>query len=77
MNTIVLDVEEGSEHLWEKSVQAFRYVYEHHLNESDWFVRADDDTYMIVENLRYMLHGYSPNDSLYFGCKFRYGDDVR
>ena len=37
----------------------------------DWFVKADDDTYMIVENLRYMLKQYNTSDPWYFGCKFK------
>jgi glycoprotein-N-acetylgalactosamine 3-beta-galactosyltransferase len=27
--------------------------------------------YAVVENLRFMLHAYSPDMPLYFGCKFR------
>ena len=32
--------------------QAFAYVWQHHRDEADWFVKADDDTYMVVDNLR-------------------------
>lgn len=57
--------------MWGKTKEAFKYVYDHYLTEADWFFKADDDTYTIVENLRFMLAGYDPNDPLHFGCKFR------
>ncbi len=34
-------------------------------------MKADDDTYMIVENLRSLLSAHSAADPLYFGLRFR------
>jgi len=62
---------EGRNSLWAKTKSAFTYVYEHYRDQGDWFVKADDDTYMVVENLRYMLQPYNSSDPLYFGCKFK------
>ncbi|CAG0884007.1 unnamed protein product, partial [Darwinula stevensoni] len=40
---IALPVGEGREHLWEKTREAFRYIYQHHFQDADWFFKADDD----------------------------------
>ncbi|XP_030377745.1 glycoprotein-N-acetylgalactosamine 3-beta-galactosyltransferase 1-like [Scaptodrosophila lebanonensis] len=68
--TVKLPVDEGRHNLFKKVKESFKYVYEHHIKDADWFVKADDDTYMIVENLRYLLHPYSPEKPLYFGMRF-------
>jgi hypothetical protein len=47
-------------------MQAFRYVYEHYKDDADWFMKADDDTYVILENLRYFLRDYKSSDPVYF-----------
>lgn len=43
----------------------------HNLNEGKrFFMEADDDSYVFMENLRYMLFLYNTDDSLYFGHRF-------
>ncbi|EFA09301.2 glycoprotein-N-acetylgalactosamine 3-beta-galactosyltransferase 1 [Tribolium castaneum] len=68
---VALPVGEGRNNLWGKTKEAFKYVYHNHMHEADWFLKADDDTYVILENLRYMLLPYRSTDSIYFGCKFK------
>jgi glycoprotein-N-acetylgalactosamine 3-beta-galactosyltransferase len=46
-------------------------VHKNYRDEADWFVKADDDTYMVVENLRYMLAPYNTSHPIYFGHRFR------
>ncbi|KAH8283655.1 hypothetical protein KR018_010797, partial [Drosophila ironensis] len=69
--TVKLNVGEGRENLWAKVKEAFTYVYKHHFNDADWFYKADDDTYAVIENMRYMLYPYSPQTPVHFGFKFK------
>ncbi|XP_069184336.1 glycoprotein-N-acetylgalactosamine 3-beta-galactosyltransferase 1 isoform X1 [Procambarus clarkii] len=71
LGAIDLGVPEGRNELWAKTKAAFTYVYKNHLNDYDWFFKADADTYTIMENMRYMLSIYDPNFPIYFGSRFR------
>ena len=66
-----LNLTEGRDHLTAKTVSAFKYCYENYGHQFDWFLKADDDTYVIVENLRFFLSHHNPAQLVYFGHKFK------
>eukprot|EP00095_Tigriopus_kingsejongensis_P010904 maker-scaffold348_size200312-snap-gene-0.28 protein:Tk10904 transcript:maker-scaffold348_size200312-snap-gene-0.28-mRNA-1 annotation:"glycoprotein-n-acetylgalactosamine 3-beta-galactosyltransferase 1-like isoform x3" len=70
-SVIPLNVTEDRQHLWTKTRLSLEYIYQTHYSGYDWFLKADDDTYVIMENLRKFLSDYQPSDSIYFGCRFK------
>ena len=71
MPSIDLKVPEGRNNLWGKTKAAFKYIHEHHLDDADWFLKADDDTYVVVDNLRSFVADRDPADPVYFGFNFK------
>lgn len=68
---VELPVSEGREQLWQKTKEAFLHIYSSYLHDYDWFLKADDDTYIIVENLRHFLRDKNQNESIYYGRRFK------
>ncbi|XP_071391372.1 glycoprotein-N-acetylgalactosamine 3-beta-galactosyltransferase 1-B isoform X1 [Centroberyx affinis] len=69
--TVGLGTKEGRDQLYWKTIRAYHYAYEHHGHEADWFLKADDDTYVIVDNLRWVLANRTPDEPVYFGRRFK------
>ncbi|RVE70527.1 hypothetical protein OJAV_G00065350 [Oryzias javanicus] len=69
--TVGLDTKEGRDQLYWKTIRAFHYVYERHASDADWFLKADDDTYVVVDNLRWILSNHTPEEPVYFGKRFK------
>uniref|UniRef100_A0A8C8VFA8 N-acetylgalactosaminide beta-1,3-galactosyltransferase n=1 Tax=Pelusios castaneus TaxID=367368 RepID=A0A8C8VFA8_9SAUR len=69
--TVGLDTKEGRDQLYWKTIRAFQYVHQHHLDQADWFLKADDDTFVVLENLRWLLANYTPEAPIYFGKRFK------
>jgi hypothetical protein len=76
IETIVLDIggEEDRGRLWNKSKAAWMHCYKNHLDSFDWFVKADDDTYIVYDHLVSLLRAHdASHDTLVpksFGRKF-------
>ncbi|RCN50190.1 hypothetical protein ANCCAN_03795 [Ancylostoma caninum] len=68
---IVVKLNESRSELWSKTREAFSWAYNNVLDDYDWFLKADDDTYMHMENLRALLNEYSPDDALAIGHQFK------
>ena len=66
-----VDLPPGRQHLTVKQRLALDHVYQKYLNDFDWFYKADDDTYVIVENLRQFLASKNASDPVYFGHHFK------
>ncbi|XP_068997279.1 glycoprotein-N-acetylgalactosamine 3-beta-galactosyltransferase 1-A isoform X1 [Embiotoca jacksoni] len=69
--TVGLGTKEGRDQLYWKTIRAFHYVYEHHVDKADWFLKADDDTFVVVDNLRWVLSNHTPEEPIYFGKRFK------
>lgn len=56
IGSIRINASSAYDELWGKHRETLRYIYSTYKNEYDWFFKADDDTFVIVENLRAFLN---------------------
>lgn len=56
--------------LTNKVLLTFRHLYRE-FKDYDWYLKADDDTFVHVENLRYFLQDKNPKQAVTFGYDFK------
>lgn len=55
IGAVKIDAISDHDHLWQKHKETLKYVWKTYRNEYDWFYKADDDAFVIVENLKLYL----------------------
>jgi glycoprotein-N-acetylgalactosamine 3-beta-galactosyltransferase len=43
LETVILDGDDNRNELWNKTKKGFMHLYDHYLNDFDYFLKADDD----------------------------------
>lgn len=65
-NVVILSATDSLEKLRE----AFKYVYTHHLNDFDWVLKTNDNSYVVLENLRHLLYQYETDWPIVIGQRY-------
>ncbi|VDP76346.1 unnamed protein product [Echinostoma caproni] len=68
---IAAPIAESRESLWDKVKYGVRLIADNIIDDYDFFLKADDDTYMIMENVRKMLDGLDPEEPFITGRRFK------
>lgn len=72
MDIVYLNVTDTNRlNLTTKTIQTLLYSNKYLINKFDWILKADDDTYVIVENLREFLANKCPTDNIYYGFRYK------
>ncbi len=64
-------VNDKYEKLTDKVYLTFKYLYENNYNDYEWYLKADDDTFIFVNNLRKFLSNKNPAMPITFGYDFK------
>eukprot|EP00045_Choanoeca_perplexa_P005563 m.46963 g.46963 ORF g.46963 m.46963 type:complete len:561 (+) comp13186_c0_seq2:119-1801(+) len=73
---VLMDIggkEDSRSMLRTKSKQGWLHVYEHFLDKGDFFLKGDDDSYVVMENLKAFLQTKDPKAPEHYGRLFHYG----
>lgn len=70
LEIIGFNTTDSHDFLWTKEAMMMQYVYKNYWHRYDWFYKADDDTFAVIENLRYLLTAYSTENPIFIGYKF-------
>ena len=67
LNILELPGVAGRERLWQKVSAGLVSVWREYQEDFDFVIKADDDTFMVLDNLRYLLSGLQPGKEFVLG----------
>ena len=67
MPFVYMNITDVLDQLTIKHMNTIHYVYERFINEFDWFLYANDDTYVVMDNLRHFLAQKCPDEKQSYG----------
>ena len=77
LSTLIFPVEkESRDKLWKKTMFAFRHLYTEYGESYDWFMKADDDSFVVTENLYRFLSNYNSSVPHYFGRIWKLNNQI-
>lgn len=65
-----VDIPDNRKNLAHKMRKVFSTIYKQYMDDFDYLLKCDDDTYVIVENLKFLVWHYDSNKPSYFGFHF-------
>jgi hypothetical protein len=65
------NIKAGYLHLTLKTTLAFIFAYKNYFHDFDWFIKADDDTYLIIEHLKDFLRQQNSSEPVTFGYNYK------
>lgn len=55
---------------WDRMSWSLKFIYLNFFHGYDWFLRVDDTSYVVMENLRMLLATRNSYEPIYIGCAF-------
>jgi len=55
---------------WTRLREVYAYIYKHHMDDFDWILRVTDNSYVVMENLRWLLYQYDWNYPIVIGQRY-------
>ena len=69
---VYLNMTDTYNRITEKALKTMEYIYDNLMDDFDWFIRTNDDTYIIMENLRLFLANKCSDENVIYGKILRY-----
>jgi glycoprotein-N-acetylgalactosamine 3-beta-galactosyltransferase len=72
MPFVYLNITDDYQRITLKTLKTMEYIYDNLMNDFDWLVRANDDTFIIMEHLRLFLANKCADEKVIYGKLLRH-----